>query len=114
MDIICGYIRYQKIMHFLFQINIGVGLLNSLFWLHWCYKNIAKMPHVKKAAIAVGLLNATVLLELLDFEPIFWTFDSHALWHLATAPIHFIWYQFILDDCEFLYNQAKKDIGKMV
>ena len=81
---------------------------------HEFERRYTAMPHVKKAAIAVGLLNATVLLELLDFEPIFWTFDSHSLWHLATAPIHFVWYQFVLDDCEFLYNQAKKDIGKMV
>ena len=72
------------------------------------------MPHVKQAAGAVSLLNISTLLELLDFEPIFGLFDSHSLWHLATAPIHLIWYSFVIKDCEFLYNEAKKDIGKMV
>ena len=72
------------------------------------------MPHVKQAAAAVSLLNISTLLELLDFEPIFGLFDSHSLWHLATAPIHLIWYAFVIKDCEFLYNEAKKDIGKMV
>ena len=72
------------------------------------------MPHVKKAALAVALVNITIPLELLEFEPIFWTFDSHSLWHLSTAPIHLIWYQFVIEDCEYLYNEVKKDIGKMV
>jgi hypothetical protein len=72
------------------------------------------MGHVRKAAAAVALLNVTVLLELLDFEPMFGTFDSHSLWHLATAPIHLLWYRFVIEDCEYLYIESKKDIGKMV
>ena len=91
-----------------------MGLLNSVFWFVWCYRNRNKLRHSKKAATAVALLNVTVILEVLEFEPIFGIFDSHSLWHLATAPIHVLWYDFVIEDCEFLYNAAKKDIGKLV
>ena len=94
--------------------NIGVGLVNSILWLVWCFKNRRKLPHVKNAAIAVLLLNVTVLLELLDFEPIFGIFDSHSLWHLSTAPIHLVWYSFVIKDCDYIYNESKKDMGKLV
>ncbi len=65
------------------------------------------MVHFFKAALAVLLLNASVLLELLDFAPLLWTFDSHALWHATTAPVHFIWYSFLIDDALFLMAERK-------
>ncbi len=67
-----------------------------------------------QAALAVLLLNVTVLLELLDFAPLLWTFDSHSLWHASTAPIHFVWYSFLIDDAVFLEERKgtenKKDV----
>ena len=49
--------------------------------------------------------DASVLLELLDFAPLLWTLDSHALWHLTTAPIHLVWYDFVIRDCAHLARQ---------
>ena len=36
----------------------------------------------------------SVVLEIIDFPPVFYScLDSHALWHLATAPIPFYWFR---------------------
>jgi hypothetical protein len=93
------------------MVNIGVGAVNSVCWVTWAVYYWRTQPHVKTAFAAVLLLNVTVLLELLDFPPIFWTFDSHSLWHLSTAPIHFLWYKFATEDCKFLETQSKLHKG---
>ncbi|CAI5450332.1 unnamed protein product [Caenorhabditis angaria] len=40
-------------------------------------------------------------LEILDFAPIFWIFDSHSLFHLATVPIPSLWWQFLVGRVDF-------------
>ena len=101
-------------------VNVGVGLVNSFCWLFWCYQhwnnnNIQqRRKYVKNAVISVLLLDLSVLLELLDFVPIFWTFDAHALWHLSTVPIHYFWYKFVSDDCEYLLKNEHFDYHKTV
>lgn len=94
--------------------NVGVGLVNSFCWLYWAYKHWKERRYVKKAVIAVILLDISVLLELLDFVPIFWTFDAHALWHLSTVPIHYFWYDFVTQDCEYLFKNEHLDAHKTV
>ena len=87
----------------------------SFCWFAWCYWKWPTHRYVKSAAFAVLLLNLSISLELLDFPPLFWTFDSHALWHLSTAFIHSIWYQFIIDDCQSLAKEAgESSIRKIV
>jgi hypothetical protein len=44
------------------------------------------------------LTMAATALELFDFPPWFGVIDAHSLWHLATAPIAVVWYDFILED----------------
>ena len=104
-------------------VNVGVGLVNSFCWLFWCYQhwnnnnnNIQekRRKYVKNAVISVLLLDLSVLLELLDFVPIFWTFDAHALWHLSKVPIHYFWYKFVSDDCEYLLKNEHFDYHKSV
>ena len=95
-------------------INVAVGLVNSFCWLYWAYRHWPKRKYVKNAVISVLLLDFAVLLELLDFVPIFWTFDAHALWHLATVPIHYWWYKFVSDDCEYLLRNETSDHQKTV
>jgi len=95
-------------------INVGVGLTNSICWLFWCYKHWNTRAYIKYAVISVLLLDLAVLLELLDFVPIFWTFDAHALWHLSTVPIHYFWYKFVSEDCEYLLKNEHYDYQKTV
>ena len=47
-----------------------------------------------KCVVAVLWGSCTVLLELLDFPPLLWAVDAHALWHLSTAPIPLLWYRY--------------------
>jgi hypothetical protein len=37
-------------------------------------------------------------LELLDFPPLLQAVDAHALWHLSTVPIAYLYYRFQRED----------------
>ena len=92
--------------------NIAVGAINSLAWFYYAYKYWITRPHVQWGALAVLALNLSILLEVLDFAPIYWILDSHALWHFSTAPIHFLWYKFITTDA--LYDMKENKLKKLV
>ncbi|KAK4808740.1 hypothetical protein QYF61_023208 [Mycteria americana] len=73
--------------------NAAIGLLNLAWWLRWCLRNRPRLPHVWKCAAVVLLLQALALLELLDFPPLFWVLDAHALWHIGTIPLNVLFYR---------------------
>ncbi|EGT47002.1 hypothetical protein CAEBREN_00684 [Caenorhabditis brenneri] len=56
--------------------------------------------------------NLATGLELLDFTPVFWIFDSHSLFHLATVPIP-IWWADFLETTYDLSSIEQKSILKM-
>jgi len=89
------------------KVNIIVGIVQSVLWLSWSWKNRHWLPHVKWIARSILAMDLSILLEVLEFEPILWTFDSHALWHLSTAPLHILTYTFAIHDCAYLLR--KKD-----
>nr|SVE72964.1 EOG090X0702 [Ceriodaphnia reticulata] len=74
-------------------INIAFGAVNILGWSVWCYKYYKIRPYVKRCATFIALVGFTTSLEVLDFPPLFWTFDAHALWHLSTSPLVILWYK---------------------
>lgn len=80
---------YSYNMH----VNILTGVLGGVGWVVWCLTQIRKRPYVWKCLVFVILAGAAMGLEVNDFPPIFWTFDSHALWHLSTAPITIFFYK---------------------
>jgi hypothetical protein len=69
------------------------GAVNIIGWSIWCLKYYKKRPYVKQCAAFIGLVALTTLLEVLDFPPLFWVFDAHALWHLSTSPLAIFWYK---------------------
>ncbi|XP_059471646.1 post-GPI attachment to proteins factor 3 [Neocloeon triangulifer] len=91
--------------------NVTIGVLNGVGWLLFCYSKWHNHKYVWRCALSVVLAMAAMSLEILDFPPIFWTFDAHALWHLSTAMLPFLWYRFIIDDCNHL--RALKDKEKL-
>lgn len=70
-------------------------MVNLLWWLCWCWQNRRTLPYWWKCGSVVLLLHGLALLELLDFPPLLWILDAHAVWHLSTIPVHFLFYRFV-------------------
>ncbi|KPP60882.1 post-GPI attachment to proteins factor 3-like [Scleropages formosus] len=75
------------------RLRPGPGMINLLWWLCWCWQNRRTLPYWWKCGSVVLLLHALALLELLDFPPLLWVLDAHAVWHLSTVPVHFLFYR---------------------
>ncbi|KAM4692229.1 post-GPI attachment to proteins factor 3 [Rhinophrynus dorsalis] len=82
--------------------NASFGMINLVWWLAWCVRRHSHQPYLWKCILVVVLLQSLALLELLDFPPVFWVLDAHALWHFSTIPLHFLFYSFLKDDCLYL------------
>ena len=91
--------------------NLTLGLTNNLLWILYSSPRSLSFIHrfpsrpksyrpkfVTKAGIFVLVTTAATALELFDFPPWRGIIDAHALWHLATAPIALLWYDFLLED----------------
>jgi len=92
--------------------NLILGLVHHVLWLLFAlpgsapFARYAAMPgtyrpeHVGTAALTVALTTAATTFELFDFPPWARVLDAHALWHLATAPLAVLWYDFLLTDAQ--------------
>lgn len=69
------------------------GLVNLAWWLAWCLRNHRHLPHTRRCVVVVLLLQGLSLLELLDFPPLFWVLDAHAIWHISTIPVHILFFR---------------------
>ncbi|XP_033704376.1 post-GPI attachment to proteins factor 3 isoform X4 [Tursiops truncatus] len=78
--------------------NVAIGLVNAAWWLTWCLRNRQRLPHVHKCIVVVLLLQGLSLLELLDFPPLFWVLDAHAIWHVSTIPVHVLFFSILYLD----------------
>nr|XP_020479043.1 post-GPI attachment to proteins factor 3 isoform X1 [Monopterus albus] len=90
--------------------NASIGMVNLLWWLCWCWQNRRTLPYWWKCGLVVLLLHGLALLELLDFPPLLWILDAHAVWHLSTIPVHFLFYSFLIDDSLYLLNTEKMGV----
>jgi len=88
------------------KVNVLVGGLNCVCWLVWFYANRGLGSHIKQGTFTILALTLSVCLELLEFTPVLWSIDSHALWHLFTAPLPLLWYKFAAADSLYLVNSA--------
>lgn len=91
--------------------NLILGLIHNALWGTYALpasinfvKRFPSRPKsyrpsfVGKAGVFVLLTTAATGLELFDFPPWARTIDAHALWHLSTAPIALLWYDFLVED----------------
>lgn len=69
--------------------------MNLAWWLAWCLRNHRRLPHTRKCVAVVLLLQGLSLLELLDFPPLFWVLDAHAIWHISTIPVHVLFFRLV-------------------
>ncbi|KAJ7778799.1 Per1-like protein [Mycena maculata] len=91
--------------------NTVIGLAHNALWLVYSLPTSMSIirrfagrpisyrpPFVTNAGIFAAFTTAASALELFDFPPIQRVIDAHSLWHLATAPIALLWYDFLLQD----------------
>ncbi|VDO37472.1 unnamed protein product [Onchocerca flexuosa] len=83
------------------KICIACSLLTAIIYFVWLVKQWKLRDRSDRQSLLYliviviwGLLS--VLLEVLDFVPIFWLIDSHSLFHLATVPLPLLFTRFIL------------------
>ncbi|EFN53094.1 hypothetical protein CHLNCDRAFT_26223, partial [Chlorella variabilis] len=78
------------------KVCIAAGAAQSALWLGWA---AATAPAGRRHLLAfILLVNACMALEVLDFPPLWHALDAHSLWHAATAPLVYLFYQFIVAD----------------
>ncbi|KAM4032961.1 post-GPI attachment to proteins factor 3 isoform 2-T2 [Anomaloglossus baeobatrachus] len=82
--------------------NASFGMINLIWWLVWCLRRHSHQPYLWKCVLVVVLLQSLALLELLDFPPVLWVLDAHALWHFSTIPLNILFYSFLKDDSLYL------------
>ncbi|XP_077282963.1 per1-like protein PGAP3 [Arctopsyche grandis] len=88
--------------------NVSAGFLGGLGWFIWCSVQLWRgRLYVWRCLAFVVLTAASMLLELSDFPPLFHFWDAHALWHVSTAPLPFLFYRFIIDDCSRLRKRME-------
>ncbi|KAK9086857.1 hypothetical protein Syun_029251 [Stephania yunnanensis] len=76
-----------------------MGVAQLLLWAGWA--GLSHHPSRWKLWVVVVGGGLAMLLEIYDF-PLFKGFvDAHALWHAATIPLTYLWWNFIKDDAEF-------------
>ena len=78
------------------QVCIAAGLVQSGIWAAWA--TLRSHPSRITLLLFLILVNAAVLLEVVDFPPIGGFIDSHALWHGITVPLAYVWHHFIRGD----------------
>ncbi|KAJ6546817.1 Per1-like protein [Mycena capillaripes] len=101
--------RFDYVYNIVF--NMVIGLTHNALWLLYSLPAsisvLRRFPDrpksyrpafVTKAGIFVALTTAASALELFDFPPLLRVIDAHSLWHLATAPIAMLWYDFLIED----------------
>lgn len=104
-----GYLSLVKFDYgYNMMANVSIAAVNMCLWLLWCFRNMSRQPYVWKCASVLLSTAMFMLLELGDFPPLWFVLDAHSLWHLATSPLPLLWYSFLIDDVNFMAEEAKK------
>jgi len=108
-----SYLNFSPQFDYSYNIafNLGIGTIHNIMWIVYSLPSSMSLIHrfpfepksyrpsfVSKAAILTFSTMGASAFELFDFPPWFRIIDAHSLWHLATAPIAIVWYDFIIED----------------
>lgn len=99
---LASHLRYMHAVLFDYgyhvQVCLAAGAVQSLLWVVW---TAITAPAGRRHLVAfVALVNACMLLEILDFPPFNDVLDAHALWHACTVPLVYLFYVFIATDAQ--------------
>lgn len=96
------------------KVNVFVGALNFIGWVTFAALEGIRKRYVQKCLFCMCGLTFLVLLELLDFPPLWWIFDAHSMWHAGTIPICYLWYSFVIEDGTSLADKFDDTSKKIV
>lgn len=88
------------------SVCLAIGVLQQLLWCSWALYR--KHPGRHQVLVFVVLINAALSLEVFDFPPVGKLLDAHALWHLCTVPLTYVWYQFVFCDAEWRFQDTRQ------
>ncbi|KAF6257932.1 Per1-like protein [Scenedesmus sp. NREL 46B-D3] len=106
----CLYMAFIKFDYgYNMKVCIAFGLATALTWLVW----VSRVRHPGRRTLYrfMVLVHVAMLLEVLDFPPLFWLLDAHALWHAATVPLTYLWYKFVFADVAWLATGHSSTLG---
>ncbi|EDX05897.1 GD10418 [Drosophila simulans] len=104
-----NYFAYLSVGRFNYafnmMVNVATGVIAAVGWFVWCHFVRTRRPYFRRILRFYILMALAMSLELLDFPPILWILDAHALWHLATIPLASLYYDFMIEDCRTLRKE---------
>lgn len=96
---------------------IVFSLITTCLYVHHLYYRKRNLGSLQESDIVLIRLiiwaNLSTALEILDFTPVFWIFDSHSLSHLATIPIPIWWSDFLALYYDLDVASGKRSVLKM-
>lgn len=98
-----GHVHFDDHM----QLSIGLSVLHAMVWLLFIIFSGSRSKYF--CLFCQAWFGAASLLELYDFPPFWGIFDAHALWHAATIPLGFWWYQFWSQDSDYCIERLTKE-----
>jgi len=81
------------------KVNLFFAGVNVVSWIVFCgFKMSRGYSYFWTGFMSAVWLASSALLETLDFPPVLWVVDSHALWHMSTIMLPFLFYRFFIED----------------
>lgn len=105
----CEFLVYFQGYSYNMKVNVGTGSAAGIGWVVWGMGQRKRRPYVGYLISFVVLSALSLALEILDFPPMLYVLDAHALWHLTTGPITILLYKFIMYDCTALSDENRKE-----
>ncbi|KAG4304402.1 hypothetical protein PORY_002112 [Pneumocystis oryctolagi] len=87
--------------------NVFIGFLQNILWIYYSLSNYGSRPFALWPLYIVCSIAVAMCLEFFDFPPVLHLFDAHSLWHMATIPIMYYWYKFLVLDSNFEFKNFK-------
>ncbi|EMR08114.1 hypothetical protein PNEG_03552 [Pneumocystis murina B123] len=87
--------------------NVLIGFSQNILWVYYSLSNYGTRPFALWPMYIVCAIMIAMCFEIFDFPPILYLFDAHSLWHMATIPIVYYWYKFLILDSNFESKNVK-------
>lgn len=104
---LCQHMLFVKFDYgFNVLVCVVAGVVQHLLWCYWALYQ--QHPGRKVFLVFAVLINAALGLEIFDFPPIAELLDAHALWHMCTVPLTYLWYAFVFCDAAWRFQLTGK------